>query len=108
MIFYPIGGKYLTRVSRSAPQTWNIAKSLEHRRRARENGLCQPGVLFCRKRWRSRAARTLSHDDSSFSRDDDTESGHVPHKPRMCSSVTGYMAVFGSSSLRSSGSIFVL
>jgi hypothetical protein len=30
MIFYSIGGKYPTRVSRSGPQTWNIAKSLEH------------------------------------------------------------------------------
>src|SRR5260370_16918963 len=30
MIFYSIGGKSPTRVSRSGPQTWNIAKSLEH------------------------------------------------------------------------------
>ena len=44
-------------VSRSGPQTWNIAKSRRALSSFRENCVRQPGVLFCRKRWRLQSRR---------------------------------------------------
>jgi hypothetical protein len=67
-------------------------ESLPQCRRARENGLRQPGVLFCAIRAGDLARREHSLRTPAPSHaHDDTESGH---KTMICSSVTGYMAAF--------------